>query len=561
MYKINILWGIFMINYKPVDLPDRTVTVRTKSGTYVYLTQRVEYSSKLKCSRPKRIAIGKLNEEGMLIPNQNYFDLYGKPVELDVPGERADSISCGPFVVVDSIARKTQLMDVLESVFPEQWEKILDLATYMMMTENNVMQYFEDYGYRHALFNESNFTDSTIGRLFDNMSIKDMDLFIRAWVKMHADKDIYISYDSTNMNCVAGNLELAEYGHAKDNPDLPQVNMSLGYNQTGNKPLFYSLYPGSIIDNTECEKMVERAKYYECENMGFILDRGYFSIKNIRYFERNGYDYILVTKGNAGFVQEAVEECQAILRNGYTNYIEEHELYGMTLEKDLFGTGKTEYVHVYYDGIQAEKEKIIINGRYKKMDEIMEEKVQRKTQRKEDVKAYEGYYKVRFDDNGYLLAYQRKEKKIKEMVNKVGYFVIITSKKMDAAEALSIYRDRDAVEKTFRMEKSYLGFDVFRVHDTEKLESKVFISFVALILRNEIYQALKPMYKKNRKDNTVPKVIREYERLGITKLSDNKYHVRYSLTSRQKKILGAVGITEKDYMDKVNKIVQALNES
>lgn len=550
-----------MINYKPVDLPDRTVTVRTKSGTYVYLTQSVEYSSKLKCSRPKRIAIGKLNEEGMLIPNQNYFDLYGKPVELDVPGERADSISCGPFVVVDSIARKTQLMDVLESVFPEQWEKILDLATYMMMTENNVMQYFEDYGCHHALFNESNFTDSTIGRLFDNMNIKDMDLFIRAWVKMQADKDIYISYDSTNMNCVAGNLELAEYGHAKDNPDLPQVNMSLGYNQTGNKPLFYSLYPGSIIDNTECEKMVERAKYYECENMGFILDRGYFSIKNIRYFERNGYDYILMTKGNAGFVQEAVEECQAILRNGYTNYIEEHELYGMTLEKDLFGTGKTEYVHVYYDGIQAEKEKIIINGRYKKMDEIMEEKVQRKTQRKEDVKAYEGYYKVRFDDNGYLLAYQRKEKKIKEMVNKVGYFVIVTSKKMDAAEALSIYRDRDAVEKTFRMEKSYLGFDVFRVHDTEKLESKVFISFVALILRNEIYQALKPMYKKNRKDNTVPKVIREYERLGITKLSDNKYHVRYSLTSRQKKILGAVGVTEKDYMDKVNKIVQSLNES
>lgn len=69
------------------------------------------------------------------------------------------------------------------------------------------------------------------------------------------------------------------------------------------------------------------------------------------------------------------------------------------------------------------------------------------------------------------------------------------------------------------------------------------------------------MYKKNRKENTVPKVIREYERLGITKLSDNKHHVRYSLTSRQKKILGAVGVTEKDYMDKVNKIVQALNES
>ena len=36
-----------MINYKPVDLPERTVTVRNKRDTYVYLTQRVEYSSKL----------------------------------------------------------------------------------------------------------------------------------------------------------------------------------------------------------------------------------------------------------------------------------------------------------------------------------------------------------------------------------------------------------------------------------------------------------------------------------------------------------------------------------
>ena len=41
---------------------------------------------------------------------------------------------------------------------------------------------------------------------------------------------------------------------------------------------------------------------------------------------------------------------------------------------------------------------------------------------------------------------------------------------MEAKEALEIYRDRDAVEKVFRMEKSYLGYDVFRVHTEAKLE-------------------------------------------------------------------------------------------
>jgi hypothetical protein len=58
-----------MNKYKPVQLPERTVIVRSKNGAYVYLTQKVVYSSELKCSRPKRIAIGKLNDDGMLIPN------------------------------------------------------------------------------------------------------------------------------------------------------------------------------------------------------------------------------------------------------------------------------------------------------------------------------------------------------------------------------------------------------------------------------------------------------------------------------------------------------------
>ena len=43
---------------------------------------------------------------------------------------------------------------------------------------------------------------------------------------------------------------------------------------------------------------------------------------------------------------------------------------------------------------------------------------------------------------------------------------------MSASQALEIYRDRDAIEKVFRMEKIYLGNDVFRVHLDEHLESK-----------------------------------------------------------------------------------------
>ena len=417
-----------MIKYEPVDLPDRTVRVASKSGTYVYLTQKVEYSSKLKRSIPTRIVIGKLNDDGKLIPNKNYFSIYGEKVELLERSNRSDFISFGLNIIIDTIARKSQLYDLLDSIFEDNTNKILDIASYMILKETSAMQYFEDYGYNHHLFNLDNFTDNTIGRLFDLLKVKDIDLFISSWVKMHSNKDIYVSYDSTNMNSTSGTLELAEYGHAKDNDNLPQVNLSLGYDQSNNTPLFYELYPGSIIDNSECKKMVDRAKYYGLNNIGFILDRGYFSIDNIKYFENNGYDYILMTKGNSKFIKEAVDTCVASLRNGVNHYIEEYELYGKTIETKLFDKDSKQYVHVYYDGLQAEREKINIYNRLNAMDKLLDEKIKAKLQRKEDLKPYDDLYKVNFDVFGYFTSYKRKDNKIKELLNKAGVFVIVTSK-------------------------------------------------------------------------------------------------------------------------------------
>lgn len=544
---------------KSVQLPDRTVTVKMKSGTYVYLTKEVKYSVEHKKSSPVRIAIGKLDDKGMLIPNNNYFDLFGYQDEIIDASDRSDVIVTGPHFIVQRIAEKLQLDILLQETFGDNADKILDIATYMMMSENNVMQYFEDYGYNHFLFHKDNFSDNTIGELFSQMKVKQIDLFIKAWVNLRANKEIYISYDSTNMNCVAGDIELSEYGHAKDNEELPQVNVSLGYDQTNGSPLFYELYPGSIIDNVECAKMVERAKTYGVKGIGFILDRGYFSRKNIRYFENNGYDYIIMAKSNAKFLEKVIEESSPALKRGYKNYIDEYELYGTTSKQKLFETDKTQYVHVYYNGVESENEKIIINRRFKGMDDKLEELKNKKIKRKEDMEYYRKYYRLKYDNNGYFLNYQRKDEEIQKLIDKAGYFVIISSKEMTAQEALGIYRDRDAVEKIFRMEKTYLGNDVFRVHSNEKLESKVFVSFVALIIRNEIYKAMKPLYAKNRKEYTVPKVLRDLERMYLTKLSDGKYHSRYTLTKKQKNILKEIGTNETEYNKYIEKIKSVLN--
>lgn len=545
---------------KPVPRPERTVIITQKKNRYVYYTQGVKYHKELKRSVPSRVLIGKLNEEGLLVPNAKYFEIFEDAIELLEPNDRSDVMHIGPSFIVHEISRRNELYPLLVDIFDEKASKIIDIATYMMMSENNVMQYFEDYGYDHTLLHGDNFTDSTICELFKNIQIKDIDTFIQAWVNLHVRKEIYISYDSTNMNNTSGNIELTEYGKAKENEELPQINLSLAYNQTDDIPLFYEIYPGSIVDIAECEKMVERAKRYGIQEIGFILDRGYFSKKNIRYFEENKYDYIIMAKSNVRFLKDILDEYGAVIRNGYSYYLKGYELYGMSVEKELFGSETKQYVHIYYDGMRAEQEKVGLNEYFSKCDEKLETLKNKKIKRQEDVEAYKKFYTLKFDENGYFLNYQRKEETIRKQIENTGVFIIITSKKMSAMEALDTYRDRDCVEKIFRMEKSYLGNDCFRVHDTMKLESKVFVSFVALILRNEIYKGMRPLYKKNKKEYTVPKVLRELDKLMITKLSDEKYHQRYALTKKQKEILKALGIPTENYERYVKEIKLLLNE-
>lgn len=111
------------------------------------------------------------------------------------------------------------------------------------------------------------------------------------------------------------------------------------------------------------------------------------------------------------------------------------------------------------------------------------------------------------------------------------------------------------------MDKSYLGNDVFRVHDTAKLETKVFVSFIALILRNEIHKAIKPLYQKNKKEYTVPKVLKDIERLSLTKMSNDKYSQRYALTKKQKDIFKALNIPVENYNNYVKEMKILLNQN
>ena len=62
---------------------------------------------------------------------------------------------------------------------------------------------------------------------------------------------------------------------------------------------------------------------------------------------------------------------------------------------------------------------------------------------------------------------------------------------MTAKEAIEHYKSRDASEELFRADKSYLGNRSMRVGSNAALSARIFIQFLALILRCRIYTDLK----------------------------------------------------------------------
>ena len=62
---------------------------------------------------------------------------------------------------------------------------------------------------------------------------------------------------------------------------------------------------------------------------------------------------------------------------------------------------------------------------------------------------------------------------------------------MTAREAISLNKGRDASEKLFSGDKSYLGNKSVRVYSDESVSAKIFIEFIALIIRSKIYTLLK----------------------------------------------------------------------
>ena len=325
-----------------VKIPEgtRKISLNSKKGTtYVEYTYGRKYIPEKRYNIPKRTTIGKVCEEDttMMYPNPNYVKFFPEaelPEEMD-RSKRSSCLKIGAYTVIKKVIKEYGLDDMVKRIIGRDRGLFLDLAAYSIITENNAGQYYPDYGYDHPLFTNDMkiYSDSKVSDFLSEMTADQSIGFLNEWnAKRDHREKIYISYDSTNKACQAGDIEIAEYGHAKDGKGYPVFNYSIAYDRNNREPLFYEEYPGSIVDMAQLQLMLEKAKGYGYRNAGFILDRGYFSKANIRFMDSNHYDFVIMVKGMKKLVRELILENRGTFEDVRDNSIRKYKTYGTTIK-------------------------------------------------------------------------------------------------------------------------------------------------------------------------------------------------------------------------------------
>jgi transposase len=102
------------------------------------------------------------------------------------------------------------------------------------------------------------------------------------------------------------------------------------------EPLLYESYPGSIVDVSQLQCLLEKIHGYGYRNIGFILDRGYFSKANLNYMDECNYDFVIMVKGKASFVNGLIMKHKGEFETNRSCAIREYRTYGMTICNKLY---------------------------------------------------------------------------------------------------------------------------------------------------------------------------------------------------------------------------------
>lgn len=426
-----------------------------------------------------------------LVDEQTYRQAFpASPGPTPDPEEHAskdDTLNVGLTWAAETIAEESKILESLVDVFGKEIARdLLHLAIYKLDTGSS-MAAFEDWCSGVYLKNSKLLTDQRISEILAKVSVQDFEKFFlnRHKAKLQEDRKLSYALDNTSISTYSETIEDAEFGYAKRDPHLKQINYTFVCDQEDGEIIFAHTYQGSISDVVALQEIIYRMRRaeFELENVTLVSDRGYSSLMNIQKMIDLEMKFVQGVRLTEDAIKSKFDTYHDSLRD-VNFYDSETGVFARTTKEPWLqnisnGTlNRTVSVHLYrFPGVdEAEMASLV-----KKADQILKHKANSKEVPPELWQSYKRFVKQIKNANGEA-TWVRDNEAIKNAVKYAGTFVIRTNSIDDPFEALRVYRLRGTVEQDFNQFKNWVDGDRLRCTQSSYI-GKLFVCTLATSLR------------------------------------------------------------------------------
>ena len=428
--------------------------------------------------------------------------------ELDkrVPSPLNDVVSYGASAACWLVAQQSGMLEDLKKTFgAEVGADLLRLAVYQYL-DGGSMDCFEQWASQHWLPKARTFSGQRISEMLSKITHQDITSYLKLRnhrcvehfnkVKTQAEelkkpgpRFRYLALDSTALSTYSVTISSAAYGYAKQNPELRQVNFTLGVDYLNGDVCYAYESEGSITDKSVYPHLMMDLHHngYNLQDTVIVTDQGYQSIYNIQRLLDIEINYVCGVPLTEESVKQLFERYKSSLSN--PAFLNGRLKVAARTSKELWEKATdsgplhlSTSLHLYKYPELAAQQAISL---HQKIEEVLEKKNSGEKLHSADRSRVRNYI-VENNKNVWV----KNIKGLEEFLTRAGCFAIRTNCIEDPFECLAVYKQRQIVETAFRQMKVLKGNN--RLRCTERTYvGKLLLFVIAQSLRMRMLYTVK----------------------------------------------------------------------
>jgi len=334
---------------------------------------------------------------------------------------------------------------LLKKHFPDEWQTIVGVAYNRLVFQSALknMDFHFQNSYMSQKYKRSTLSENSLSSFLRNLGLKRERIvdFCKEYNKLSN----CILFDGSDICSQSEHMSLPKEGRCKRGSYESVINMMFVFSVDQHLPIYYRILPGNIKDVKSFKNSLEESGVREAM---VIMDKGFYSAKNLKTIEESGLEFVIPLKRNNGEIDYApIEQGNKKVFDGYFKF-------------------ENRYIWYYKSAISEKTVWIFLDEELKNR-----ESKDYLTRIEEELEDYT------------MEQYLERE-------HRFGTIALLHNTLKTAEEVYIAYKSRGEIEQMIDVYKNVLEADVSHMQNEHSLEGWMFCNFIALHWYYVIYRNL-----------------------------------------------------------------------